>query len=265
MDPQTRADLARDIHRSTLVGVDELQEVNASIEQAQLSLQELEEKKSFVGVRLAAYQEKLEQREKRLKRDQERLTGVIIDASETVDLHENKAQEETAPLAGLLRDGRSPGVVVNVDDENGDQDDSDASQNDEETGEACVSIEELEKQQMQLRRDQAALEKVAKSHKEMEINARELQKTIFVLERKREEILQKTSECRDFLVAAAHIEHNQEAENDDDTVQSHEDLEEGQSSQEVSTEDELFVLVSERSEELNASAGGEQEEDNKTK
>jgi len=272
LDPRTRAELVRDIHSSTLVGVDEIQQVNVSIEQAQLALQELEEKKRFVGLRLSGYQEKLDLRAKRLQREEERLTGDTI-GSENSGQHANSghAQEETKPLAGSqprLRIGRSLGGIGSADDSQDDQsdeyDESYACHNDEETGEASLSIEELKKQQAQLQSDQIALEKVEKSYKDMETNTRELQKRIFVLERKREEIMQKTGECRDFLVAAAHIEHMQETE-DDGTIHSHEDLEEGQSVEDSSTGNELVVLLSESTEELRVNVEAEREEDSKAK
>lgn len=270
LDPQTRAELARDIHSATLVGVDELREVNASIEQAQLALQDLEAKKRFVGLRLAAYREKLEQRAKRLQKEEERLAGVTTNSDGAIQ-HENDGNvlEETEPLAGprsKLHAGRSPGVIVSVNDreEQGGQTDesSDSSnQNDEGTGETSLWMEE---ETRRLERDQSALEKVGRSHKDMEANTKKLQKTIFVLERKRDEILQKTGECRDFLVAAAHIEHELEAE-DDDTVHSHEDLEGGQSAEEGSIRNELVVLLSESSEGDNRSGAVEREESSKTK
>lgn len=260
LDPQTRADLARDIHSTTLLGVDELQEVNASIEQAQISLRDLDEKKRFIGLRLVAYKKKLELTAKRLQRDQERLTGFgdVVGESESTA----KPVEETNPL----HDGRAPGMVTSIDDIE-EQNDDDASEM-HNNSETCHSIEELQMKQAQLQREQVALAKVEKSHRDMESNARELQKRIFVLERKREEMLKKTGECRDFLVAAAHVEQERESEEDDGTVHSEEDLEEGMSADSGPPGEELIVLLNEgRDESAHAHQPRreEQKEDNKSK
>lgn len=234
LNPQTRENIAREIHSSTVSGVDELKEINESIEQAQLSLQELEEKRRFVAIRLTAYQYKLDQRAKILRHERERWGDMPVNKStlegETKSL--SKFSTETS-------DSKSPCLINNTVEGEEEQ----GAHVDEEAGRACLSMEELDKQQLQLQRDQRMLEKIEKSQREMDANARELQKRIFVLERKRDEMLAKTKECRDFLVAAAQIEREQEAE-DDSTVESHEDVEEGQ---DEITENELAVLLSESS------------------
>lgn len=263
LDPQTRSDLARDVHRATIVGVDELQEVNTSIEQAQLALHELEEKKRFVGVRLVAYQEKLEQRAQHLKRQRERLTGETLACENEIQVqHNGSVREETQFLVDSVRGDRSPGVIATGDEfeEQDGQDDERNDSGDEESGLAILSIDELQRQQSQLQRDQQALGKVEKSHAGMDTNARELQKKIFVLERKRDEILQKTGECRDFLVAAA----AQETE-DGDTVQSQEEEGQFEGEDDSAENGELVILVSENTEELCIWREGNSEEDEKDK
>lgn len=235
MHPRTRTELARDVQQSTSAQVDELQQVNNSIEEAQLALEELEENKRFVGMRLAAYQEKLEQQAERLRRAEERLHGVVLATEED---ETSSMQEETRPLAGMqisLRNQRSQGVVVDtvgdleeLDVEDDDENDSTAMQDDGETGDVFISIEELERQKQLLQNNQEALEKVHRAHGEMKANALQLQRKIMILERRREEVIVKTRECRDFLVVAAQIE--QDAE-DGDTVHLDDDLEEGPFSQ----------------------------------
>lgn len=243
LDPQTRADLARDVHDSTLDGVDELREVDASIEQAQHSLQELEEKKKFIGVRLVAYREQLDLAAKTLHREEERLTGNA--SGENIKTNWNELQEETEPLAGSqfnVEDGRLVGVITRVDDVESENDvDLNESKKEIHSSSLSLTMEELVDKQLQLKRDQATLGRVEKSRHEMECNARELQKRIFVLERKRDELLSKIGEGRDFVVAAANVE-EQEAE-DDDTVDSEDDLEQGHAAQRDGlNEDEMNVL-----------------------
>lgn len=264
MDPQTRSDLSQDVHNATLFGVNELQQVNNSIEEAQFALDELREKKRFVGVRLAAYQEKLEHRSKHLQREHERLTGGIIASENDIQLHYDcSVQEETESLVSSCRSGKSPGVIVGTSEIKAQDGQND---NDEESGSVHLSIDEVQKQRAQLHRDQEALEKIEKSQIGMETKVRELQKKIFVLERRRDEILQKTGECRDFLVAAAHVEHEQGAE-DDDTVHSYEDVEEGHLEGDDSTGDgEFVVIASESNEEPHLGLKARQkEEDEKDK
>ena len=234
LHPRTRTELARDVQQSTSEQVDELQQVNNSIEQAQLALEELEKNRRFVGIRLAAYQKKLDQQAKRLRRAEERLHGVVLANEED----ESSMQEETRPLAESqisLRNPTSQGVVVDTvgeleeqEVEDDDENDSTALQDDGGTGDGGISIEELERQKQLLQNNQEALKKVHRAHDEMKANALQLQRKILILERKREEIMVKTRECRDFLVVAAQIE--QQAE-DGDTVHLDDDLEEGPFSQ----------------------------------
>lgn len=234
LHPRTRTELARDVQQSTSAQVDELQQVNNSIEQAQLALEELEKNRHFVSMRLAAYQEKLDQQAKRLRRAEERLHGVVLATEED----ESSMQEETRPLAKSkisLRDPTSQGVVVDTvgeleeqEVEDDDENDSTTLQDDGGTGDGGISIEELERQKQLLQNNQEALKKVHRAHDEMKASALQLQRKILILERKREEIMVKTRECRDFLVVAAQIE--QQAE-DGDTVHLDDDLEEGPFSQ----------------------------------
>eukprot|EP00544_Gedaniella_sp_CCMP2646_P003726 CAMPEP_0202495462 /NCGR_PEP_ID=MMETSP1361-20130828/16552_1 /ASSEMBLY_ACC=CAM_ASM_000849 /TAXON_ID=210615 /ORGANISM="Staurosira complex sp., Strain CCMP2646" /LENGTH=285 /DNA_ID=CAMNT_0049126489 /DNA_START=64 /DNA_END=921 /DNA_ORIENTATION=- len=257
LHPRTRADLASEIRSSTLAAVGEVHDIDASIEKAQLALNDLQEKKNFIGLRLASYQEKLTQRRKHLERENVRRSGIQ-------NKEKRNLEEESQSLVGLFQDGFSSGACVSsnfVDQsgQNGTESDSDTNNtNDEGDSDASnrnkgeldlehLSLDDLREHQMKLERDEEALRKVEKSQLDLEIESNALQKKIFVLSRRRDEILQKTGECRDFLVAAAHIE--QETQ-DDDTVDSNEDLEQGRLSRDQRSslrDGELITLVNENS------------------
>jgi predicted nucleic acid-binding Zn-ribbon protein len=204
LDSRTRTELARDVRQLTSAPdvEEELEQVNDSIEQAQLALEDLEERKRFVGMRLETYREKLEQRAQQLRRAEERLRGV----------GDEDEQEETRPLGGTQTGNPTPqGVNVireihQVQDDDVDDDDDASHENKHEETTPCLSWEDLEKQKERLQNGQGALEKVHAVHAEMEQNVLQLQRKIIILERKREQVLTKTRECRDFLVVAAQMQ-----------------------------------------------------------
>lgn len=275
LDPQTRADLASEVHASTLVAVGELQVINASIEKAQLAFIHLQEKKNFIGLRLVSYQEKLARRRKYLNsrisereienqencniedsvQEKLRLTGESSRGEHEIQNQgSHNIEEEAQSRIGLFHYGvRVSSKFVDQGGQNGAESDSDASNpNEEELELENLTLEQLREHKMKLERDIEALERVERIQLGLETESNELQMKIFVLERRRDEILQKTGECRDFLVAAAHIE--QVAHEDDDTVHSHEDLEEGQFGGEENSslsDGELIILVSDEGDEHN--------------
>lgn len=248
MDAQTRANLARDVQQSMSTQIAELDQVNESIEQAQLTLIHLREKKRFISTRLTAYQQKLKERARQLKLEEQRLVGEQFD-----DESPDTMEQETRPLSGRRnrlnpRDARSPGVVVNVQDydEEAEDDGEEAKageEHDEEVGEASLSIEELERQRHQLETDQLTLERVEQSRNDMESSILEMQKKIYVLERKRDEILEKANENRDFLVAAAQVEQQEVHDDGEDevTVPSDDDNDDGGLEQRLDGDTNVFV------------------------
>jgi chromosome segregation ATPase len=189
--------------------VEELEQVNDSIEQAKLALEDLEEKKRFVAMRLETYQEELEQRAKRLRRAEERMHGVREE-------EEEQEYEETRPLGGTPARNPTPrGVIHQVQDDIDDDDDDTSHEGKDEETTPSLSMEDLEKQKERLQSEQAALERVHVAHAEMERNVLQLQRKIIILERKREEVLTKTRECRDFLVVAAQMQNDDDDDDDD--------------------------------------------------
>lgn len=257
LDPRTRSDLASEVHGSTLSAVGEVQDINASIEKAQLALNHLQKKKDFIGLRLASYQEKLPRRRKYLNG---RISEREIENQESFNIEDNDQEQlrltgednrsKRQSLLGLhVFHGAMSSEFEDQAGQNGTDSDSDASNtNEEELELEYLTLEELRGHQMKLERDREALGRVERIQLDLETESNALQKKIFVLERKRDEILQKTAECRDFLVAAANIE--QEAQ-DDGTVHSDEDLEHGQFGTEENSslsDGELIILVSDESE-----------------
>ena len=194
-----------------------------------LRLIHLQEKKNFIGLRLVSYQEKLARRRKYLNsrisereienqencniedsvQEKLRLTGESSRSEHEIQNQgSHSIEEEAQSRIGLFHYGvRVSSEFVDQGGQNGAESDSDASNpNEEELELENLTLEHLREHQMKLERDTEALERVERIQLGLEIESNELQKKIFVLERRRDEILQKTGECRDFLVAAAHIE-----------------------------------------------------------
>lgn len=228
---EVRTELTEDI--LYVVGGDEkkLDDIDVEIEQAQERLLKAEKSQEFVGMRYRKYKDVLEERSVTLR-----------GPSSKADDDDEKAAAVNDEKEYLV------GQEVDSDDESDEEEEDD---DDEEAGKPALTPEERQRQLAKLEQDEAALEKVLENFKTLSLNVDNMKKRVFALERQRDEVIHKTAECKEFLVASAVVEGNQESalqDYDDDSDSDDEDSDDDDESNSDKGEEDV-------------EAGGEDEDD----
>lgn len=184
--------------------VEELAEIAESIERAEVELRKAQHSERFIAMRVEAYRQKLS-----LKRHE--LSG--LDSQREENESDDEIEVET-----LLSAKESHGNVENIHNSE-DNDDLEGG-----TKSPILTDEQRLVQMKKLEEEEAALEKIVNGqYRELQETVKQLQTKIFIQERRQQDILHKTEECKDFLLASAMVEGRQAAtiENDnEDTADS---------------------------------------------
>jgi len=191
MGAEALTDLTNDVLENNAT-TEELAEIAASIEEAEVELRKAQEAERFIAMRLESYRQKLSKKRYELSgTDSEKESNKSDDDTEVERL---SAEEDQGSVESIhnstdnddLEEGtKSPPILTNE--------------------QRLVQMKKLED-------EEAALEKIVNGqYRELQETVKQLQKKIFIQERRQQDILDKTEECKDFLLTSAIVEGQQEA------------------------------------------------------
>jgi len=212
MGAEALTDLTNDVLENNAT-TEELAEIAASIEEAEVELRKAQEAERFIAMRLESYRQKLSKKRYELSgTDSEKESNKSDDDTEVERL---SAEEDQGSVESIhnstdnddLEEGtKSPPILTN--EQRSDNDDL-------EEGTKSPPILTNEQRLVQMKKledEEAALEKIVNGqYRELQETVKQLQKKIFIQERRQQDILDKTEECKDFLLTSAIVEGQQEA------------------------------------------------------
>eukprot|EP00547_Thalassionema_nitzschioides_P009446 CAMPEP_0194227844 /NCGR_PEP_ID=MMETSP0156-20130528/43063_1 /TAXON_ID=33649 /ORGANISM="Thalassionema nitzschioides, Strain L26-B" /LENGTH=238 /DNA_ID=CAMNT_0038960339 /DNA_START=246 /DNA_END=962 /DNA_ORIENTATION=- len=233
MGAEALTDLTNDVLENNAT-TEELAEIAASIEEAEVELRKAQEAERFIAMRLESYRQKLSKKRYELSgTDSEKESNKSDDDTEVERL---SAEEDQGSVESIhnstdnddLEEGtKSPPILTNEqrlvhdDLEEGTKSppiltNEQRSDNDDlEEGTKSPPILTNEQRLVQMKKledEEAALEKIVNGqYRELQETVKQLQKKIFIQERRQQDILDKTEECKDFLLTSAIVEGQQEA------------------------------------------------------
>lgn len=192
MSVEALTDLTNDVLENNATR-EELDQIAVSIEKAEVELQKAQKAERFIAMRLESYRQKLSQKRQDL-------------GDFGVQTEENKTNKE-GEIKKLIP------VEENQESAESVCDSSSESIDDIEEGNKPQNLTEEQRliALQKLKEEEEALRKVENGqYLELQETVRQLQRKIFLFQRRQEEILDKAEECKSFLVASAMVEGQQE-------------------------------------------------------
>jgi hypothetical protein len=205
LDDDHTVDVGPSVQASTSTAVwDEIRSIDTSLMQAQTLLKDSLRKEQFLGVRIAKYRQNLDHQARQIKAAQEQLQSSYRSEGDNTT--------ETNALFAIPMKQTQIGLFIA--DSTTDVADYDSALGQSELGRTptpvvdrgsmslCWDAAEVERQLTQWKRDTDLLDNVRKSHKTIVIQCETIRRKICDMEKKRDDILSSTDNCRAFLLTA---------------------------------------------------------------